>query len=186
MSRRTILFFQSITMLLLLVCSGGCSNASSTSSSSRDERSTGSQRTSATAQFSISTANSIPPSQVFKEINYGVGPGGGDGGVVCEFIIADKPTESEQHLGARLYVSATNLYLVGFRSNENVRLFAYKGSGIIAALAGWEEFQVDSDGQLTIQVPDSYSFVVEGDFSGVIYPHYKGGGCSLPYSLNVE
>jgi len=79
--------------------------------------------------------------------------------------------------GPRLYEEKTSLLLHNFEPNERVRLFAYAGTAGVNGedvLANWQEYQVDSSGQLMVklQIDEDmktewgYEYVVLGNSSG--------------------
>lgn len=68
---------------------------------------------------------------------------------------------------ARLYLYESQLLLINFSPNENVRLFVYSTSNSNnLRLVGWKEFQVNDDGDLILNIENRDSYVVIGEFSG--------------------
>ena len=100
----------------------------------------------------------------------------GDSGKVQHTVHITKPA------GPRLHCDYGDdkLLLYNFEPNEYVRLFAYEfsdrdesvsfPSGLVLVLVAWQEYQVDSSGQLVIQVESGYTYAVIGDVSGDVYP----------------
>lgn len=61
--------------------------------------------------------------------------------------------------------------LYGFQPNERVRLFAYNlGDSMLGKFAGWQEYQVDADGKLAIELAQAdnsnISYYAIGEISG--------------------
>jgi SH3-like domain-containing protein len=96
----------------------------------------------------------------------------------------------------RLYRENNVVSLYHFQPNERIRLFAYEshydkdaeyapsGYGV---LVGWQEYQVDAEGQLTIEVESVDHFVVIGDISGGVAEFQNGYiNDDGVYSLFVE
>jgi hypothetical protein len=71
--------------------------------------------------------------------------------------------------GARLLPkSRDQLFFYGFAPNEPVKLFCYDVDTY--TLLGWQEYQVDGDGQLTLDVPPGRcNFAALGPQSGEVY-----------------
>ncbi|MBN2394338.1 MAG: hypothetical protein JXR84_26630 [Anaerolineae bacterium] len=82
----------------------------------------------------------------------------------------------------RVYFDRNNhiISLYHFQPNEHIRLLAYDscertseyapfGCGI---LRGWQEYQVDTKGRLTIEVENTYSLAIIGDISGYVIDNY--------------
>jgi hypothetical protein len=103
----------------------------------------------------------------------------GTSGVIEETVSISPPD------GSRLYVhyleSREELHLRYFEPNERIRLFAYGEPGdsspnASAILSGWQEFTVDSKGQLIIKVDDTTpQYVVLGEESGEVWPFGRSG-----------
>ncbi len=68
-----------------------------------------------------------------------------------------------------------SLLLHNFAPSENVRLFALVNefAGKLT-VAGWQAYQVGSNGQLTIQVNPEYAYIVIGETSGEVHPGNHG------------
>ena len=86
--------------------------------------------------------------------------------------------------GPRIRLLGDQLHLLNFQPGENIRLFIYDP----AILLGWQLYQVDSYGRLTIALDlpeylDSYLYVVVAELSGEIRDinntrHHRGWGFS--------
>lgn len=116
----------------------------------------------------------------------------GESGSVTRSVYVERPTEP------RLYIEGEDkLILYNFRPDEHVRVFAYKEVDMfVKGLVAWDEYQVDNNGQLIVQLEediDSYSFeehVVVGDLSGEVHVfpftiQYVPGSILSPYSVTV-
>jgi len=107
----------------------------------------------------------------------------GESGKVQHSFEIGKPT------GSRLYRDEDGLILYNFEPGERVRVFAYKrGEAEVALLEAWQEFQIDSSGQLIVQLQtgfEGYIYIVLGDVSGE--HKFRGVGSILkPLYLLVE
>jgi len=73
--------------------------------------------------------------------------------------------------GPRLFLdNQGNLTFYNFKSNENVRLFAYE-SGL---LIGWKELQVSQNGNLTLPTTITADFIAVGEVSGQVFDQEQG------------
>lgn len=85
------------------------------------------------------------------------------------------PIYVERPTGPRLYwQDARRMLLYNFSPNEHLRLFAYqrKGNTSTFVLVAWQEFQVNSNGRLTIQVDPNNLYAIVGDASGEVIPSF--------------
>lgn len=73
----------------------------------------------------------------------------------------------------RVYqINSAKLVLYNFSPNEHLRLFAYSNTSLTGVLKGWQDYRVDSAGQIVINVVPSYTYVVVGDISGEVHLSY--------------
>jgi hypothetical protein len=110
----------------------------------------------------------------------------GDSGTLQYSVYVPRPAE------ARLCRDGNRLLLCAFEPNERVRVLAYEDIGhlpgvaasTVGVLAGWQEYRVDSRGDLVIRVEGDYTYTIVGDVSGDVHP--LGGAFSGTLSFSVE
>ncbi len=123
-------------------------------------------------KFELSTANKNIPTDLIEEMEYFIG-GGGDGpGFVPYYSPENKKLKLTFAKDGELFLC----HLSGFQPKEGIRFLVYKEDQGIVNLDGWERYQADSKGQLSIDFTDftlgksDYYFAAIGDISGECLP----------------
>jgi hypothetical protein len=82
---------------------------------------------------------------------------GESGRVECTFNVV----KSSEPL---LYIDGNQIILRNFEPNENIRLFTYEILDFVISLVAWQEYQVDFNGQIIIQIENVGNINLVSDF----------------------